>query len=180
MNNELELRILNVNKEDVIKRLEDLNATKINDYNYIRYVYDTKPKDENKWIRLRTDGYITTLTYKEYENSTIEGTKELEIIVSDIDKTKEILSVLGYQYRSVQENKRTRYMINDVEIDIDDWPYLNTYIEVEGQDDKKVFEVVEKLKDLGTEVTGKNIQTLYIEKGYKEEDLNNLKFKEEK
>ena len=36
---------------------------------------------ENKWIRLRTNGIKTTLTYKDAESNTIDGTKEVEIEV---------------------------------------------------------------------------------------------------
>ena len=91
-------------------------------------VYDIKPFKENKWIRLRTDGFKTTLTIKEYTSSKIDGVKELEIEVSDMEKTNLILEELGYKKRSVQENKRTRYILNDVEIDIDTWPYLKTFV----------------------------------------------------
>lgn len=55
MNVEYEVRILEVNVSEIIKMLDNLGTTKVGDWNYKRYVYDTKPFSENKWIRLRTN-----------------------------------------------------------------------------------------------------------------------------
>ena len=55
MNVEYEVRILEVNVSDTIKMLDNLGITKVGDWNYKMYVYDTKPVSENKWIRLRTN-----------------------------------------------------------------------------------------------------------------------------
>ena len=176
MNNELELRILDVNVDEAIKKLESINAEKIGQWHYKRYIYDTKPYDDNKWIRLRTNGIETTLTYKEYNNESVDGVKELEIIVSDLDDTIKMLEVLGYMPRSIQENKRIRYIYEGVEIDIDSWPRLNPYIEVEAKTKEDVERVVEILKPLGSCVTALNNQSIYRKKGFTKEDLNNLKF----
>lgn len=173
---EYESRILEVDNVSVIKKLEELNAKKVGEWNYVRYVYDTKPVNENKWIRLRTNGISTTLTYKEFNDATIDGTNELEIEVSDIEKTKEMLEILGYKYRSVQENKRIRYILNDVEIDIDSWPGIPSYIVVERKNEKEVNETINLLKTFGKEVTSLDVEGIYLKYGYKKEDLNYLKF----
>lgn len=176
MKNELELRILDVNVNRVIEKLEGLGAKKIGDWHYKRYIYDTKPYDENKWIRLRTNGIETTLTYKEYNDESIEGVKELEIVVSNLEDTNKFLDILGYKPRSIQENKRIRYILDDVEIDIDTWPHLNPYVEIEADSKEKVTEIINILKEYGSEVTALNVQSIYEIKGFSKEDLDNLKF----
>ena len=176
MKEELELRILDVDVNKVIDKLEKMGAEKVGDWHYIRYIYDTKPFDDDKWIRLRSNGEEITLTYKNFANDSIDGVKELEIGVSDLQKTKEFLEILGYEHISFQENKRIRYMYNDIEIDIDTWPYLNAYVEVEANSKDKVIEIVDELKVYGSEVTAKNVQSIYLEKGYTKEDLNDLHF----
>ena len=142
----------------------------------MRYVYDFKPVDPHRWIRLRTNGITNTLTIKEVHDKTEHGTKELEIEVSSIEKAHEILEKLGYKRRSIQENKRVRYILNDVEIDIDTWPKLNTYVEFEADSLDKIKEVIKMLgfdyKDAVTE----DAQDIYMSLGYTQEDLNNLKF----
>lgn len=176
MNTEIEVRVLNIDKEDLISKLEDNNAKFIGDWYQIRYVYDFNPKLDNKWIRLRTNGITTTLTIKEVKDSSIEGTKELEIEVSSIEDTDKILEELGYKKRSIQENKRIRYILNDVEVDIDTWPKLNTYVEFEGESEEKIKEVFKILNLNYKDATTDNTQDIYMSLGYTQEDLNNLKF----
>lgn len=106
MHTEYEVRVLEVNKEEIIKKLEHLNAKKIGDWNQKRYVYDLKPKKEGEWIRLRTNGEIATLTYKNVYKDTIDGTKEIEIIVDDFENTNQLLNNIGFIAKSYQENKR--------------------------------------------------------------------------
>ena len=62
MHTEIEERILDINKEEIINKLESLGATKVGEWFYRRYTYDFTPKRESEWIRLRTNGVETTLT----------------------------------------------------------------------------------------------------------------------
>ena len=176
MNTEVEVRLLDIDKDDLVSKLEKNNAKFIGDWLQIRYVYDFKPVDPHRWIRLRTNGIASTLTIKEVSDKTIEGTKELEIEVSSIEDTDKILEKLGYTKRSIQENKRIRYILNDVEIDIDTWPYLNPYVEFEGNSEEQIKEVVEMLGLDYSKCITENAQDIYISLGYTQEDLNNLKF----
>ena len=56
MNIEYEVRVLEINKDELISKLENLGATFKGEYFQRRYVYDVVPKEESKWIRLRTNG----------------------------------------------------------------------------------------------------------------------------
>ena len=67
---EYELRVLEINSEEIKNKLQELNAKLIEDVFQKRYVYDFHPVEPNKWIRLRTNGKITTLTIKNIESST--------------------------------------------------------------------------------------------------------------
>ena len=141
MHIEFEERILEVDKEKMISKLENLGAIKKGEWFQKRYVYDFNPVRENEWIRLRTNGEVATLAYKNVEKNTVDGTKELEVEVSDFEETNELLNVLGYKAKGYQENKRIRYMLNDVEIDIDSWPMIPTYMEIEAESEEKVKEI---------------------------------------
>ena len=156
MHTEIEERILDINKEEIINKLESLGATKVGEWFYRRYTYDFTPKRESEWIRLRTNGVETTLTYKNVETREIDGTKELEIVVDNFEETNEFLEVLGYKHKNYQETKRIRYYLNDVEVDIDTWPMIPTYMELEGPSVEKVKEVEELLG-----VDKSKITTLY-------------------
>ena len=180
MHTEIEERILEIDKDKVINKLEELGATKAGEWFYKRYTYDFTPKRENQWIRLRTNGVETTLTYKNVETREIDGTKELEIVVDNIEETNKFLEILGYKYKNYQENKRIRYYINDVEIDIDTWPMIPTYMELEGPSVEKVKEVEDLL-----EVDKSKITTLFADEIYDKYygidvlSIKELKFKEE-
>ena len=161
MNTEYEVRVLEINKGEIINKLNELNATLVEDSFQRRYVYDFNPVNPNKWIRLRTNGTITTLTIKDVTEKTIDGTKELEIVVDDFDKTNEILNELGYTPKGLQENKRIKYNLNGVEVDIDTWPKIPTYLEVEGKNEEEVLSTLDLLGISKDRVTALDVQTIY-------------------
>ncbi len=172
MHTEFEVRVLEVDKNEIISKLENLKAIKKGAYLQRRYVYDFNPKQNGKWIRLRTNGNKTTLAIKNIVSPLIDGTKEIEIEVSDFDKCNFILNELGYEARSYQENRRITYLLDGVEIDIDMWPYLPTYIEIEGKNEQEVLEITKKLGYSKDEVTTLDVDSIYKKYGY---DLNKIK-----
>ena len=102
MHKEYECTILEIDTK-FISKLENMGAKKIGEYFQKRYVYDFNPINENKWIRLRTNGIKTTLAIKEVINKNeIGGTNEIEIEVSDFENTNNILKELGYVARNYQ------------------------------------------------------------------------------
>ncbi|MBR3281580.1 MAG: CYTH domain-containing protein [Clostridia bacterium] len=163
MHIEFEERILEVDKDKMISKLESLGAIKKGEWFQKRYVYDFNPVRENEWIRLRTNGEVATLAYKNVEKNTVDGTKELEVEVSDFEETNELLNVLGYKAKGYQENKRVRYMLNGVEIDIDSWPMIPTYMEIEAESEEKVKEIEKLLEVDESKITALNCEDIYIQ-----------------
>ena len=160
-NIEYEVRVLEINKDEIINKLNALNAKLIEDSFQRRYVYDFNPVNPNKWIRLRTNGITTTLTIKDVTDKTIDGTKELEIVVDDFDNTNKVLHELGYNPKGLQENKRIKYDLNGVEVDIDTWPLIPTYLEIEGKNEEEVYKTLELLGIDKSSVTTLDVQTIY-------------------
>ena len=158
MHTEIEERVLEVNVEEITKRLEDLNALKVGEWNQKRYVYDFNPKRENEWIRLRDTGEQITLTYKNVEKNSIDGTKELEVEVSDFEETNQLLKILGYNPKGYQENKPT-------------------YMEIEGKTIEEVKEI-EKILEIDEEkITNLNCQDIYQKiYGINIDEIKELKF----
>ena len=163
MKTEYEIRVLEVNQNEIIKKLEKLGATKKGEFNQKRYVYDIKPAQNGKWIRLRTDGIKTTLAYKDIVSNTIDGTKEVEFEVSNIEKAKEFMNKIGFDYRSLQENKRIQYILDEVEFDLDTWPMIPTYMEIEGKSEEAVNTMIEKLDLDKSKLTALNCDDIYRE-----------------
>lgn len=170
---EYEVKILDINVKDILGRLEKLGARKIIERNMKRFVYDLK---DNSWIRLRFDGQKTTLTIKEIKDDSITGTKEIEVVVSDFDNANIILERIGFKAKAYQENKRISYKLDDVEIEIDFWPMIPPYIEIEGNSIKDVENIVEKLGFQMSQTTSINTIKVYDKYGIDLNSIKNLKF----
>ena len=177
MHIEIEERILDIDVNKYISKLEFLGATKVGEWNQKRYVYDFNPKRENEWIRLRDNGKEVTLAYKNVERDSIDGTKELEVKVSSFEETAQLLKVLGYIPKAYQENKRIRYYLNNVEVDIDVWPLIPAYLEIEGNTIEEVKKI-EGLLDVDKEkITTLNCQDIYSKiYGIDIDSIKELKF----
>ena len=180
MHTEYEVRILNVDKDLIIERLSSLHASYEWDRIQKRYVYDFIPKQDSKWIRLRTNGDVTTLTIKNLVSSTIDGTQELEVVVSDFDRCNLILKELGYEAKGYQENRRIQYNLNGVEIDIDSWPMIPTYLEIEGASEEAVYNAVKALGFSLDDCTTRDVDGIYRDYGINLENIFELKLEEER
>ncbi|MCL4392316.1 class IV adenylate cyclase [Patescibacteria group bacterium] len=149
---EKEVKFLNVNKEELENKIAGLGATKEGDYFYKREVFDYPDfrLDKNgAWLRLRDEGNRITLSYKQRlgiksEDGSIsdESMKEVEIVVNDFEKTAVLLKELGFIEKHYAENKRTRWIKDGVEFDIDTWPALEPYLEIESSTWEKVDEAI--------------------------------------
>lgn len=165
MNNkiEYEVRIVKIDVNELKKKLMELGAIKEGEYNYKRYIYYPDSNANNKWMRLRTDGKNTTLTIKECTEKTISGTKELEIGVSNLEDTKLLLKQLGYESSKYMENKRERYILENVEIDFDTWPMIETFLEIEANSEEEVLNAVKKLGFKNEDITIDDVYVIYEE-----------------
>ena len=161
MKTEYECRLLEVDVKSFIKKLKEHNAEFVGDWIQVRNCYDFSPVKENSWIRLRTTGEETTITIKEIRDASIEGTKECEISVSDFDTANEMLNKLGYFARSKQENRRIRYMLDNVEIDIDFWPHIPAYVEFEGKSVEDIQNLCDKLDIDFTRLVTTDVDNIY-------------------
>ena len=135
MNIEYEITFPDINREDMYKRLKSIGAEQIRTEFFQKRINFDLTKSAGKkreWIRLRTDGQKTTLAYKSLNPSEgIQGQKELEIEVSSFDDTRDIMVLAGAHLKNEQESKREIWEYNGVEITIDEWPFLNPFIEMQ-------------------------------------------------
>jgi len=177
MKTEFECRILDIDVDDFKDRLKKVNAKKTAERNMRRFTYDTNldPKDHS-WIRIRDDGEKTTITYKHISSDTIDGTKELEFGVDDFDKANQLIRILGYVPNAYQENKRISYTIGDVSIEIDSWPKIPTYAEIEGNSKEEIQKVVELLGYTMEDTTTMNVMQIYEKYGMNMHSFKELKF----
>ncbi len=180
MHTEYEVRVLEINKEAVEKRLKELGAEFCWDKIQRRYVYDFIPKIDGKWIRLRTNGDKSTLTIKNLVSSEIDGTQELEIEVDNFERCHLILKELGYEPKGYQENRRCHYVLNGVDVDIDFWPLIPTYMEIEGKSEAAVYNALETLGFKKEDATTRDVEGVYLDYGFNLNEIYDLHLEEDR
>ena len=161
MKTEYEVRFLEIDKNEILKKLKVLKAKEMGDWFQIRKTYDLINPQPNSWIRLRTNGTKTTLTIKEINSAKIDGTKESEVVVDNFNEMDNILTKIGLKARNYQENRRHQFNYKGTEIDIDTWPLIPTYLEIEGQNENIIKEVCSDLGLDYNESTTMDVTDIY-------------------
>lgn len=150
MQTEIEAKFLNVNHDDIRLKLKKNGAKCTQPKRLMRrknYDYPDKRLDKvNGWIRVRDEGEMVTLSYKQLNERTLHGTKEISIVVDSFDSTCDFLESIGLVLQSYQETKRESWIMNDVEIELDEWPWIKPFIEIESKSEKELIQVVQKLE----------------------------------
>lgn len=83
---------------------------------------------------------------------------------------------MGIKSRGYQENKRTQYILNGIEIDIDSWPMIPTYVEIEGKNEEEVMNTLEILELPKDKVTTLDVDSVYKKYGIDLKVIKVLKF----
>ena len=129
---------------------------------------------KNGWIRVRNEGVKITITLKVIGGTRIQDTKEINLEVDDFLKANQLLVALGCKKKAYQENKRELWNLDGVEITIDEWPFLDPILEVEGKSEKAVKSACKKLELDYSRALFCAIGTIYSKKyGISEYVINN-------
>lgn len=165
MNTEIEVKVLHVNHDEVRRRLLAIGAVCVEPMRLMRRVtFDNLAmKAKNGWIRVRDEGDKITMGYKQTDSLNIDGTKEIETTVGDFDAAVAIFKQLEIDGGSFQESKRESWRLGDTQIELDEWPWLDPYIEVEAPTEELVREVVAKLGFDITKAVSGDVMAAYRE-----------------
>ena len=165
---EIEVRFLEIDKEKLIERLKQGGAIDRGEdllEEIIIYDKDLTWLEARKMLRLRTRNGKTALTYKHHFEDSAAGTEEIEFAVGEPNKAGALLEKLGFILYRHQQKKRHTFELGDVMIDIDTWPRIPTYVELEGPSEKRLQEVAQILGLNWEDVVFENPRTV-IEKRY--------------
>ncbi|CAM3946138.1 class IV adenylate cyclase [Nocardia ninae] len=140
MKHEYEAKFLAVDVEGLRAKLTGLGAIQSFSRTLLtRKIFENDSLTRGAWVRLRDEGSRSTLTLKQVTDATtIDGTTEIETAVGDLHAMAEILVNLGLRQVRYQENYREEWQLGDMVFDLDTWPGLPTFLEIEGPSESAV------------------------------------------
>jgi adenylate cyclase, class 2 len=145
---EYEATFINIDKEKIRRKLKDINAKLVKpEFMQKRVVFNLPKGHEIKggWLRIRDEEDRITMSLKVVDGNKIENQREVCLEIDDFQKAELLLTTIGCEKKAYQENKREIWVLENVEITIDKWPFLEPFVEIEGKSEKTVKRIAEKL-----------------------------------
>jgi len=146
---EIEVKILEINVEEVEEKLKKMGAEKVFEGEVVSIYFDFPDKSlekEGKILRLRQKGDKVILTYKELiSQDKAKIMDEYELNVDDFESMKKIFEGIGlcplYQFRK----HRTTYKLKRTHFEIDKYPDIPAFLEIETPDLSTIDEMISEL-----------------------------------
>lgn len=131
MQNEIEAQFLDINKDEMRQKLKAAGGVCLQpEISMKRTIFDAGP---NQFVRVRDEGKKIVMTYKNVENDKdILGTREVNIVVDDYDRAVELMKGTHLRIKAHQETLREIWELGECEICLDTWPWIPSFIEIEG------------------------------------------------
>ena len=149
---EIETKILGVDVEEIKSKLLSLRAKEIQNTRLIVDWYGPKglthDGDDPWYLRVRSysDGKIE-VTWK--GKSDILGIsrkhKEINFTISDSTQVSSLFEKLSLEKYAHQEKDRISWVLNDCQFDLDQYPEMPAYLEIEGNSEKDIQEAIKLL-----------------------------------
>lgn len=147
-NREIECRFLEIDKDVLTKKLIELGAEDEGETmleETIIYDSELKWRDGHRFVRLRKTGGKSVVTYKEHQEWTVDGMFEIEFSISDYKKAELLFEKIGLVPFRHQQKKRHTFKLGNVTVDIDTWPKIPPYVELEGESEEALKNAAQKL-----------------------------------
>lgn len=174
---EYEATFPNINKNEIRRKLLESGAKIIKPEFLMKRTVFNLPSGhdiDGGWLRVRDEGDKITMSLKVVEAGKIENQKEICLEIDDYQEATNFLKQIGCEEKAYQETKRELWMLDNVEVTIDEWPYLEPLVEVEGRSEEAVKQVSEKLGFKYEDALFCSADTLYNKKyGVSEYKINN-------
>ena len=143
---EYEATFIDINKDEMRKKFKDAGAKLIRpEFLQKRRNFYLPNKKRHAWLRVRDEGDKITMSLKIINGDKIEDQKETCFTINNFNEGIEFLAILGCEQKGYQESKRELWKLDGVDITIDEWPFLEPFIEVEGKSEQEVKKVCTKV-----------------------------------
>jgi len=150
---EIEVKILEINRERIEGTLTSLGAKRIFDGDIQTFFFDFKDGaiiKSRDVLRLRKEQNIIELTYKKVHiTQTAKVAEEYSVEVSNFETMKKILENLGLLITENMQKHRISYTLDRARFDIDsyygDYGYIPEFLEIEAQNTDSIHKYAELL-----------------------------------
>jgi len=149
MTPEIEAKWLNIDHDEIRAKLQKLGAEQTRPKtDMTRAVFEDaagKMQKKRQWVRVRDEGGQITMSLKQTFDESLCGTHEVCLNVDNFARAVEFLEQIGLVQKAFQETRRESWTLDDAEIDLDEWPWLPPFVEIEAASEEIVARVAEKL-----------------------------------
>jgi adenylate cyclase class 2 len=151
MAHEIETKVLDIDVEEVSNKLLSLGAKKTKETRLSVDWYRIRGVTEGSdpwFLRIRSNSEGThEVTWK--AKSEILGIarkhKEINFLIAEPEKLADLFEELGLEAYAHQEKDRASYFLKDWVFDIDTYPRMPSFIEIEGTSEESIKEAVRLL-----------------------------------
>ncbi|MGD1847149.1 MAG: class IV adenylate cyclase [Salibacteraceae bacterium] len=150
---EVEVKILDIDREEIEKKLVALGAEKTFEGEMTAIYWDFPDKSlraNKRTFRLRQEGDTTKLTFKtRVKHQHMKVNREEEVTISDFETMQYIFRSIGLRTNLRTVKDRVSYQYKDIKFEIDDYTgnfgYIPVFLEIEGENEEAVEKIVKKL-----------------------------------
>ncbi len=148
---EIETKILEVDPKSISEKLDSLGAELILDTKFAVDWFRTKDSQEgdDQWfLRIRTTAQgKSEVTWKGF--STVLGDsrrhKEISFEIAEPKKMGDLFLNIGLEKYAHQDKLRKSWQLKDWRFDLDTYPNMPSYLEIEGKSEAHIQEAIQSL-----------------------------------
>jgi len=147
---EYEVKFFPINLDTVRTKLRKAGASVEKGERMMRrcvFAQDKNPGMACTYVRVRDEGDKVTISAKQHaSDGRMDSQKEYETFIGSFETAQEILLNAGLTQTGYQENKRETWrMADNTVVELETWPQLPNYIEIEGESSEAVQKTAELL-----------------------------------
>lgn len=166
MQTEIEAKFLEIDVGQLRADLRGLGATCVQPMRLMKrknFDYpDHRLEKVGAWVRIRDEGDKTTLSYKQLAERTVQGTKEINLVIDDFDSATGILEAIGLHQTSYQETRRESWVLDGSQIELDEWPWAKPYLEIEADSEARIIATAKLLGLKMDEAVYGSVEIVYM------------------
>jgi Adenylate cyclase, class 2 (thermophilic) len=179
MKPEIEAKFLDVDHDALRAKLKELGAECVQPMRLMKrknYDFsDGRLRKVGGWVRLRDEGGKVTLSYKQLKDRTLLGTQEVSVAVNDFESADALLQAIGLKVKTYQETRRESWRLDEFEIELDEWPWVKPFVEIEGPDEAGLKDLAVKLGLGWDKVCHGSVEIVYrAEYDVTDDDINTI------